>query len=172
MRKIAEVISLIAVAFQFWITYDALYGSNRLPPVIPVHFGIDGQPNRSGSPAGLFLLPAITLASYLLMTVAALFPVKMNLPITITDENLPRLQALSRSMLAWIKVEMVSLFVWIQWAFIQAARRPQHGFFIIPVPLIMAVALATVACFILAIMRAGRARPEPHFQGPDSRGTE
>lgn len=172
MRKIAEAIGLAAIIFQLWITRDALYGPNPLPATIPTHFGLDGQPNGWGSSSMLFLLPVISLGTYLLMTVVGLFPVKMNLPVKITEENRPRLQAIARTMVAWIKVEMVSLFAWIQWSIIQAARSPERGFAALPVPAAVGVILATVLCFIVAMQRAAPARPNAQFKGPGFGGSE
>ena len=44
----------------------------RLPAEIPLHFGIDGQVDRWGSPAGLLLLPLLGLAFWLLNWVLGL----------------------------------------------------------------------------------------------------
>jgi len=156
MRKALEVIALGVLAVLFWITYSALYGPNPLPDRVPTHFDITGQPNAWGSPSAMFLLPAIAGVVYLLLTVGALFPASFKFPIRVTAENRPRLEALSRQMLAFLKLYMVCLFTWIQWSMIDAMRQERFTMSPVTMPVFLAVVLGTTLAHIVAMIRAGR----------------
>ena len=68
MRKTIEVLALLVLAYLSWITFWALNGADRLPDRVPTHFDISGRPNAWGSPGMLWILPAVGLGLYLLMT--------------------------------------------------------------------------------------------------------
>jgi uncharacterized membrane protein len=159
MRKTLEAISLGVLAVLFWIAYNALYGPDALPQRVPTHFDIAGQPNAWGSPTGLFLLPAIAAGVYLLITAGALFPATFKYPIRVTEENRPRLEALSRRMLAWLKLDLICLFAWIEWNIVAAMRQERFTMSPVTVPAFVGLILATSAWYLVAMIRAGRPGP-------------
>lgn len=158
MRKQLEAISLAGLALMVWITGRALYGPARLPDRIPTHFDAAGNPNGWGSASTLLLLPAVAVAIYLLISGIARLPALFNYPVEVTEENRARLEALTLQMLAWLKVELVCLFAWIQW-FIVRFDRQGHGT-LSPAVVVwfLIVFFGTVGWHIVAIFRA--ARPE------------
>ena len=158
MRRTLDAISLAAFVFQFWITGSALWGAHHLPDKISTHFNLDGQPDGWGSSATLLILPAITVAVYLLFTL--LKPRLLEATsyrVEVTDENRARLEALYLDLLTWIKTEVVCLFAWIQWNIIESARLLRLS--LSPVALVggpLVVIFTTVAWYNLAMRRAGR----------------
>ncbi|MGA3159811.1 MAG: DUF1648 domain-containing protein [Terracidiphilus sp.] len=155
MRKSLEAISLAALAFIVWITWQALYGAKQLPARIAVHFDMAGNPNGWGTPSDLPLFPVMAAAIYLLMTVVARFPSSFKYPVEITEENRPRLEALNLDLIAWMKMEMVCLFAWVQWTIIEMARRGRGDLSFFALPFIFLVALfGTAIWFIVAMRRA------------------
>jgi uncharacterized membrane protein len=160
MRRILETISLLALTLQVWIVCGALYGSGLLPERVPVHFDMAGHPNRWGSPSTFLVLTVVTVAVYLLITVVARFPANFNYGgVEVSDENLPRLQALTINMLAWIKMEMVCTLSWIQWAMIQSARQMKGPY----IPALLAPLgglFITIAWFVAAMRKAGRSKQD------------
>jgi uncharacterized membrane protein len=156
MRKTLEAIALAALGLLFWITYSALYGSDPLPDRIPTHFGADGQTNGWGPPSSLLLLPVVAGALYLFITALALLPVRFNLPIQVTDLNRLRIEALTRQMIAFLKVYLACLFTWIQWCIIDGARHGRATLSPIMVPVFMVAVLGTTLAHIIAMFRAAR----------------
>jgi len=154
MRKLLHILSLTALATLFWITYDALYGPNRLTGRIPTHFGIDGQPNAWGEPKMLLMLPAVAAFLYLAMTLAARFPGRFNYPVRVTPLNRPRLQRIALNMIAWLTAETVSLFTALQFFIVQGVRTQHNS---LP-PALMLIAIVviffTMAMHIAAMRRA------------------
>lgn len=158
MRKSLELFCLAALAWLSWITYQAIYGPHHLPERIPTHFDMAGNPNGWGSPVGLLLLPIIGLAVYLFMTVISMFPSTFHFSMQVTAENRPRLVALAISVIAFCKLEMLCLFLWIQHTIIEAARTPQHIFTATRnlIPIWVVVILGTVGWHVVAMYRAAR----------------
>jgi hypothetical protein len=158
MRKWLEGVALLAMGLHISITILALFGSDRLPERIPIHFDALGRPDGWGSPAMLVLLPAITLIIYLLFTVVTSFPGAFHYPVRVTVLNRQRMQNLALDLMAWLKVEIVGLLTWMQWLTIEVAHDPGRT-----VPAMTAVALvavfATFTFYIVLMFRAGR---EPH----------
>jgi hypothetical protein len=156
VRQILETIATGALGILFWITYSAVYGPDPLPDRIPTHFGADGQPNGWGPPSLLWLLPVIAGALYLFITALALLPVRFNLPIQVTDLNRSRIEALTRQMIAFLKVYLACLFTWLQWFIIHAARQGTASFSPVIVPVFLVVVLGTIGAHIVAMIRAAR----------------
>jgi hypothetical protein len=158
MRRILEILTLAALAVLIAETLQALYGSAPLSGRIPTHFNAAGSPDAWGSAHMLWLLPALSVTLYLLMTWVARHPAAFNYPVRITPSNHQRLQAIALSMTAWVKVELVTFFALIQWTLIRAARHPGRGLSALSMPLLLGVVFLTIALHFAAIFRAGRAR--------------
>jgi uncharacterized membrane protein len=157
MRNGLEAIGVALLALLGWITWSALYGPNPLPERIPTHFMANGQPNAWGPPAVLWLLPAVAAFVYLLISVVGLFPGSFNFPVRATPASRPRLEALTIRMMAWVKVEMVCLFLYVQWSIIQSVRAGHAALSPIIVPVFLVVVFGTVIAHLVAVFRAARA---------------
>jgi len=111
MRKTIEVLGLMLLGYLTWITYWALNAPDRLPDRVPTHFDISGQPNAWGSPGILWILPAVGLGLYALMTALASIQFRSyNLPVRVTEVNLPFIQRKFRLSVAIVPGFMVAIF--------------------------------------------------------------
>jgi uncharacterized membrane protein len=166
MRKNLEIIGLAALAVLGWITATVFYGPTRLPDKIPTHFDMAGNPNGWGTSSTLLFLPALAVGIYALISLVSLFPGAFNYPVRITQENRPRLQALSLEMIAWIKVQLACFFTFLQW-FILDTVRIGHGRlspWIVP-PFVLVV-FGTCIAYVVAMFRT--ARPPSPYRGAGS----
>ena len=155
MRKWLEGVALVALGLEIAVTILALFGSERLPDRIPVHFDFQNHPDAWGSRAMLLVLPAFTITLYLLFTVVTRFPGAFNYPVTVTAFNRKQLQNLALDMMAWLKAELVSVLAWMQWVMVETARNPNRQ---IPAmtPVAFVVVFATITFYIVRMYRAGR----------------
>jgi uncharacterized membrane protein len=161
MRKTMEVLGLMVLGYLCWITYWALNGPGRLPGRIPTHFDIAGQPNAWGSPEFLWILPMVGLGLYLLLTALASVQFRSyNLPVRVTETNLPFIQQKTSEIVAWTKTEMLCLFAYIQATLIHGARLGHFRLAPTTVPVFMAVIFATVGWHVVVMIRGARARAE------------
>lgn len=154
MRKTLEFVGLAALAVLCWMTYSALYGVDRLPDRVPTHFDPAGNANAWGSPVGIVVLPVIAGGLYLLMSVVSRFPDAFHFPVRSTPMNIARLQAVTLDMIAWLKVELVCLFMVLQWVFIQAARSGQGHLFPMILPVFIVVIFGTIGWHLVSLFRA------------------
>jgi len=166
MRKAMEVVSLGLLAVLFWFTYSALNGPERLPDRIPTHFDISGQPNAWGSPGFLWFLPVIATGVYLLLTVLGSIRFRRyNLPVRVTEANLPFIQDQTIVMVAWIKSEILCLFVYLQWSIIQSASNGTFRLSPLLIPVFLVVIFSTVGWNLAALIRGARERAESSDPG-------
>jgi uncharacterized membrane protein len=153
MRKLLQAISLISLAILWILTIQAIYGPEALPSRIPTHFDIQGNPNAWGSPNGIFLLPAIGTAIFLLIGLFTRNPAKFNYPVRVTPQNRDRLYALALQMTASIQAETICLFTILQYAILHSFRA---GHFTLPptiVPTGVVLILVTTLGHITAMRR-------------------
>ena len=161
MRKTMEVAGLTGLAFLYWITFAALNGPDRLPKRIPTHFDFSGHPNAWGSSEMLWLLPMIGTGLYLLMTALASIRFRRyNLPVRLTDANLPFIHTRTAEMVAWIKCEVLGLFAFIQWSIIQGAKVGEFHLSPVMIPIFIAMVFGTVGLYLGVIIRGARTRAE------------
>jgi hypothetical protein len=92
----------------------------------------------------------------LILSVVALFPSTFNYPARVTPQNRPRLEALVRQLLAWIKVDMVCLFAWIQWSILEGMRQGYMNPPRLLMPIFLVVVLGTTIGYVVAMILAGR----------------
>ena len=156
MRKILEVLSLAGLASIIGFTWQALNGPEPLSGRVPTHFDAAGNANAWGPPSTLWLLPVIGVALYLFITLISLLPVRIRSAANLSPESRARMEALTHQMVAWIKLELICLFAWIQWSILQFARQGEGSLSPIAVPIFIAVVLATMGLHAVAIIGASR----------------
>ncbi len=157
MRKSMEAICLGMLAVLFWIAYSALHGAERLPDRIPTHFDISGQPNAWGTPGFLWFLPMVGTGLYVLLTALGSTRFRRyNLPVRVTEANLPFIQEQTSLMVAWIKCEMLCLFAYLQWSIIQAARSNEFRLSPLMIPVFLVVIFSTVGWCMTTMIRGAK----------------
>ena len=157
VRRVLEILSIAGVLLIVWTTAAAMYGPAGLPARIPLHFNAAGNPNGWGSRGALLTLPIAAVLLYILMTVVARYPSAFNYPVRVTPQNRPRLEALALEMIAWLKAEIVWLFVWVQHVTIELARHGRGSLSPLFMPLVLTAVFGTIIGYVIAMRRAGRA---------------
>lgn len=156
MRKLLLALALAGLAGLWLITAQAIYGANPLPERFATHFDAAGNANGWGVPKMLWLLPIIATAMVGLLTLVSRYPQAFNYPVRVTPITRPRLEALTLGMIAWLRAELVLLFLWIQYAIIQSAREGHSRISPWFVPSVILVVFVTIGWHFAAMMRASR----------------
>lgn len=106
-----EVLAWIVMAAAFAV---AAYGMKTLPEQIAVHYDINGQVDEYGSPASLFILPAIMLLCLALISFVAHFvkPQHWNMPFEVREANSDRVYGDIRLMMYLIELESSVFALW------------------------------------------------------------
>ncbi|MCX6377398.1 MAG: DUF1648 domain-containing protein, partial [Armatimonadetes bacterium] len=142
------------LGFLFGVVATRVYWT-RVPESIPTHFGAAGQPDAWGAKWNLLLLPAVSLVIYALFTILSRFPHIYNYPVRITEENAERQYRIARSLMYWMKAEIVWLFTYIEWQSIQTALGKSYGLGILMTPVTLVILFATVIVYYVRMRRAG-----------------
>lgn len=156
MQKTLNAVAAVAICLMWAITFLALYGAHPLPARIPVHFDAEGHVNGWGAPGMLWVMPAIVTGVFLLMSWVTRHPHGFNYPVRVTAANRPVLQSLAIATVGWIKVEIVCLFAWIQWATIESARRGASAISPWSIPVGILIVWFTIGWYFVAMRRTAR----------------
>ncbi|RRB02350.1 DUF1648 domain-containing protein [Larkinella rosea] len=98
----------------------------QLPETIPVHFGLEGKPDRWGGRGNLLVVPAISTFLYLLFWGVRQIPADFyNMPAPLTPENRERQVRNSHEMMAMTTVVIMIFMLWTLWDWARSAANAQ-----------------------------------------------
>jgi len=152
MRLIRETIAAVACAFGIGVVWQSW---QRLPAQIPTHFAGNGRPDGYGPPSTLWLVPAIALFLYSMLTIFSFFPQSFNYPVKVTDENRVHVQRIAVAMLGWLKAELMGTLAYITWATVRTAKGEANGLGLAFLPILLAMVGLTLTAGIVMTRRAG-----------------
>ncbi len=98
-----------------------------LPDEVPTHFNAAGVPDDWGSKSSLLILPIVVLVMYAGLTILSRFPHTFNFPVKITETNATRQYALAKSLLSFVKLDVLAIFLYIQTFTIRTAQGEAAG---------------------------------------------
>lgn len=147
---------MAALAATWILTVQAIYGGHPLPARIATHFDAAGNVNGWGEPKMLWLFPIIASFIGVVMTLVSRYPQAFNYPVRVTPASRPRLEAITLGMIAWLRAELVCLFLWIQYEIIRSARDGQNRLSSWLLPVVILAIFATIGWHFAAIIKAGR----------------
>tara|TARA_B110000503_G_C7098446_1_gene392700 strand:+ start:318 stop:809 length:492 start_codon:yes stop_codon:yes gene_type:complete len=103
-----EATSLVIIGISWWYM---LSNFADIPQIIPVHFNIQGEPDRFGDKSELFTLLYVATGLYSLLLLLSFFPQFHNIPTTLTEVNTEEKRRLSARMLRTVNVVMCLIFL-------------------------------------------------------------
>lgn len=124
---------------------------NQLPNKIPGHYNAMGEVDRWGSKSEIFLLPIVSTILYSLFTVLSFLPKTWGLPVKITESNREKLYNCTRSMLLFVKVEILGIFFYLTYNMATANSLP--GSF---APIVLLILIGTSVCFVRSMYQIGK----------------
>lgn len=151
LRRSASDWLLDFVAFAFLVILIAIpvinYGS--LPETIPVHFNASGQPDGYGGRGTLWLLPAIGLFMYIMMTIIEQFPQIYNYPVEITEENAERQYRNAGRLIRTLKTVILLVFSYLSFKTIETATGKASGLGKAFLPVFLLITFGVVIFYIV-----------------------
>jgi phosphoglycerol transferase MdoB-like AlkP superfamily enzyme len=153
MQKLLEVVSVLALLVAGIVTLTALYGSNAVQAVEPMTNPFSNHERDWGTRARLIEIPAVMLIVYVFGLLLTRYSHLLNFPVQVTAENYANLQILAKSMISWLKVEVLILFAWLQIIQIQIARETRSGIPIRAFQAFTVVVFASALIHYIAIKR-------------------
>lgn len=97
-----------------------------LPEVVPIHFGLLGQPDGFAPKPALVILPFVALFLYVNLTFAERSN-RFNMPWKITDQNREALFSLARNLMFTLKLDLSALIAYLQIAVVETALKHMNG---------------------------------------------
>lgn len=140
--EIAALIGLLAMWVFLIKSWDGL------PDKIPAHYNVAGEVDRWGSKAVILMLPIMGAVLYLLLTLIAFFPSAWNVPVQITERNRVFVYYNIKTLLIFMKLELVLCFAYITYCDITLTSL---GIWFLPSFLI--VLFGTIIFYIVKIRR-------------------
>lgn len=155
-RKLLEIASVFALLVAGLMTINALYGSTAIQVVEPMTNPFSSHERDWGTRASLLEVPAVMLVVFAIGFLADKYSASLNFPVRVTSCNFDRLQALAKSMISWLKAEVLALFAWLQIILIQEARGSRSG---IPIPAFQAFTVLIFATALIHYVAIRRQAP-------------
>jgi hypothetical protein len=156
MRKLLELASVLALLVAALMTINALYGSTAIQVVEPMTDPFSSHERDWGTRARLLEVPAVMLVVFAIGFLAPKYSASLNFPVQVTSYNYDRLQALAKSMISWLKAEVLALFAWLQIILIQEARGSRSG---IPIPVFQTFTVLIFATAVIHYVAIKRQAP-------------
>lgn len=125
-----------------------------LPAVMPQHIGVSGTVDAWNTKQYMALFfTGVTLAMYLLLTIASLFPGWYNYPVKITDANAAYVYRLGRNLMQWLKVGITWLQVTVELQFFELGMGRETISFAMVLLLEAVVLLVPILYFLVRMMQ-------------------
>ena len=139
LDKILEIVALLLLVF-IWVFSTVKY--IRSPASIPIHFSIDGTPDKYGHKAFIFIMAGFSTIFYVLFTIMNRYPHKFNYLRTITAENVEEQYTRMTRLMRWAKVIVLAFLLFtlnMVLMMIQPGHPAFHGYLMLAVGIVAGV---------------------------------
>jgi len=114
-------VAIIYMLAQLIITWP------KLPEEVPTHFNASGQADDWGGKSAMLILPMVALVMYAGLTILSRFPHLFNFPVPLTENNTVRQYRLAKSLVSFVKLDVLAIFLYIQSFTIRTATGEATG---------------------------------------------
>lgn len=125
-----------------------------LPSSVPSHFDVSGVVDAWSDKKVSLIYPAVSVILYAGLTVLSWYPHIFNYAWPITEQNAQWQYQLARSLLAWLKVEIIVLLTWLEWLTIRVALGQANGLSPLFLPIILVIIFGTIGVYLYQAYRA------------------
>ena len=122
---------------------------SQIPDLVPGHYNAMGEIDRWGSKIEIIILPLISIFIYAIITGFSFFPETWNIPVKISNFNKEAIYKCTRSLLIFMKVEVVGLFFYLTYHTV--TLQPLSAYFL---PVQLLVIFSTLIYFTVLILKA------------------
>jgi uncharacterized membrane protein len=152
ITTVLDLIGLIGLIVSLVMTVSAW---SSLPDLIPVHFGLNGQPDSWGNKLIVWIFPVVNLVVYSSFLFLRRYPHTFNYPVKITSQNAENQYQIAIDLLNWLKTEFVWLLVCIEWQIIYSSQLNNP---VLDIGLLLAFVLPIVLTVSFSLYRAWQKR--------------
>jgi uncharacterized membrane protein len=133
----------ISYFLLFFLIGYTIYFYSSLPDTIPAHLNIEGQVDYYDSKETIWVLPAVGLFFFILLTILLRFPHIYNYPVKITVQNAGRIYASGVRFIRIVRLWMMIVLIIVIISFIRMAKgiNKNSDTWLLPVILLLALGL-------------------------------
>jgi hypothetical protein len=145
--KLLEIFSIAALLvgpLTIWLNWPIL------PETVPFHFNWLGQPDHFGPKLSILLLPVVSLLMYAGLSYGQRHPERSNVPWQVNESNRAKTEELIKELLGWLKLEVLVLFSYLQWATVNIALKQMDGLEPWFAPVMLVALFAPIAFFVIS----------------------
>jgi len=128
----------------------------NLPARVPTHLDIAGNIDAWGGKTSVFILPAVALGLFVLVTLIERFPHVMNYPVVVTHKNAEPLYRTGRLLMTWLKAVILGMLLYMNWIMIAIAGQKLKNPGMVYLPIFIVLLLGGGAYFIFWMFGADR----------------
>ncbi|MDB5202832.1 MAG: hypothetical protein JWQ27_2241 [Ferruginibacter sp.] len=131
----------------------AIYIHQQLPSRIPVHFALNGEPDRMGSRDTIWILCGIATMLFVLLTLISQYPQSFNYPAKITQDNKVYQHQLAVQLMCRLNISILLVFIFCLIEIKIAAKKkslPFHGW---ELQLILALVFLPTILYLVKSLR-------------------
>lgn len=124
---------------------------NQLPRQIPGRYNALGEVDTWVSKSNIIIMPIVSALLYTFLSIVTFLPQTWGLPVKITDLNRDAVYRCTRSLLIFIKIELLGVFFYLTYN----VATPQP----LPVeftPLILFIVIGTAIYFVIRMYKLGK----------------
>lgn len=122
-EQFLNALALFLLAGQFALIFVYYF---QLPETIPVHFGLEGKPDRWGGRGNLLVVPIISIFICSIFWGVRKIPADFyNMPTPLTPENRERQVRNTHEMLAMLAVVTLIFMDWTLWDWVRSAANTE-----------------------------------------------
>jgi len=125
--KFLIALEIIGIALLAALLVYTAFRYTMLPAEIPKHYNGLGEVDAWGPKSSVWIIPVAAILIYALVTVAGFFPNAWNYPAKIELENLPKAEDKVRQMLAFMKLLITGLFMYLQFETLRLSENISMG---------------------------------------------
>lgn len=144
MNKIFDFIGLVGIVIMFVVIIQSF---SALPNTIPVHFNIAGEPDGWGSKYTFWVFPILGLIMYIILTIVNKFPHTYNYVWPINEQNAAQQYRLATQLMSFLKIEIITLFTYLEWQGIRIGLGIASGLGIVFAPAFLLILLGTISLY-------------------------
>ncbi|GAB6168029.1 hypothetical protein JCM1393_04890 [Clostridium carnis] len=126
---------------------------NKVPDIVPTHFGFSGEADAWGSKTSLIYMPIIVTIMYLIFIPLSRIPQYYNYVVEITKENKDRQYSNAVMLILIMLLEIIGLFIYMQWKNVQVSLGIYKGLGIGFLPTFLVVLFGTLGYFIYRMVK-------------------
>lgn len=98
-----------------------------IPHTVATHFGANGKPDGWGPKNTMLMLPVLSVVIWGVFTVLNRFPHIFNYPVRLTPENAERQYKIATSVIRWLKMEIIWVFILLNYESILVSLGKARG---------------------------------------------